>query len=67
MTSPYVLGMLVADNHGQTTILQALIEVSFKGIVEPGRNLEWVAKNEKNHSFQTKHPCGFSDVISLLL
>lgn len=40
MTSPYVLGMLVADNHGQITILQALIEVSFNGIVEPGRNLE---------------------------
>lgn len=47
MTASYVPGRLVGDKHDQITILQALIEVSFKGVVESGRSQEWVGRNEK--------------------
>jgi len=50
MTASYVPGRLVGDKHGQNTILQALIEVSFKGVVEPERSLELSWKESKRNS-----------------
>lgn len=49
MTLSDVPGGLVGDMHGQITTLQALSEVSFKGAVKPGGDLECVGRNEKKH------------------
>lgn len=44
-----VPGGLVGDTHGQITILQALSEVRFKGVIKPGKSLECAGRNEKEH------------------
>lgn len=49
MTLSDVPGGLVGDTHGQITILQALSEVSFEGLIKPGGSLECVGRDEKKY------------------